>query len=308
LRGSELLGIVVRMPKELLKIDTSALDELAAINEQLQHLKEYCDKAESLKGDVDPAVFERVIADYARRRASLEEKAAPLKVDARSAYQELEALYESLKRSLDEAVLQKQELEFRCKVGELDDKELEKQLRETEATLTQRKSDFGEVEVLHKRFLEALGSEVDVEIDMDMDKTVLAERAPLGAAEAQATIAAAAVVQSRPKASQTSSADAKTVLVPKAMLLADGDGTESTEFSLGTTNYIGSNGDNQVTVAGRGVSRKHALIKVGMEGFAIKDLKSRNGTLVNGERVVERPLADGDRITIGELSFVFRVR
>ena len=41
-------------------------------------------------------------------------------------------------------------------------------------------------------------------------------------------------------------------------------------------------------------------------GYTIRDLGSQNGTYVNGTRVDEAPLADGDRITIGEINLVFR--
>jgi len=34
------------------------------------------------------------------------------------------------------------------------------------------------------------------------------------------------------------------------------------------------------------VSRQHCLLRVGPEGVSVRDLGSRNGTLVNGQRVV----------------------
>jgi hypothetical protein len=46
-------------------------------------------------------------------------------------------------------------------------------------------------------------------------------------------------------------------------------------------------------------SREHAAIRPAPDGFTLADLGSTNGTLVNGVRVAERDLADGDVITIG---------
>ncbi len=55
-----------------------------------------------------------------------------------------------------------------------------------------------------------------------------------------------------------------------------------------------------------GVSRRHALISVTPRGFMIQDLDSQNGTFVNGTRIAERALADGDRIEVGAAILVFR--
>jgi pSer/pThr/pTyr-binding forkhead associated (FHA) protein len=54
------------------------------------------------------------------------------------------------------------------------------------------------------------------------------------------------------------------------------------------------------------VSRQHCLLRVAAEATFIRDLGSRNGTLVNGERVIgERRLVEGDRLQVGPLVFEF---
>jgi pSer/pThr/pTyr-binding forkhead associated (FHA) protein len=54
-------------------------------------------------------------------------------------------------------------------------------------------------------------------------------------------------------------------------------------------------------------SRLHAVLEQLAAGWLIRDLSSRNGTLLNGERVDrERPLAGGDEIRIGGTRLVFR--
>jgi len=54
------------------------------------------------------------------------------------------------------------------------------------------------------------------------------------------------------------------------------------------------------------VSRRHALLERDPQGvWSIVDLGSRNGTLVNGERVTDRhSLSDGDRISVGKSQIV----
>jgi predicted component of type VI protein secretion system len=52
------------------------------------------------------------------------------------------------------------------------------------------------------------------------------------------------------------------------------------------------------------VSRQHCLLRVTGAGIAVRDLGSRNGTLVNGVRVLgERALAHGDQVQVGPLVF-----
>lgn len=52
------------------------------------------------------------------------------------------------------------------------------------------------------------------------------------------------------------------------------------------------------------ISRRHCVILTTDEGVAVRDLGSRNGTLVNGVKISkETPLRDGDRVRIGPLEF-----
>jgi len=57
------------------------------------------------------------------------------------------------------------------------------------------------------------------------------------------------------------------------------------------------------------VSRLHASIERLGAGWIVRDLSSRNGTFVNGERVAgDRPLQAGDEIRVGQTRLVFRAR
>jgi hypothetical protein len=56
------------------------------------------------------------------------------------------------------------------------------------------------------------------------------------------------------------------------------------------------------------VSGLHAVLeRIGEAGWVVKDLSSRNGTFVNGERIWgERPLYPGDEIRVGGTRILFR--
>jgi adenylate cyclase len=60
-----------------------------------------------------------------------------------------------------------------------------------------------------------------------------------------------------------------------------------------------------VRLADREVSKEHASIERMGRDFILRDLGSSNGTFVNGRRVAEMRLRDGDEITLGASKLVF---
>jgi len=68
---------------------------------------------------------------------------------------------------------------------------------------------------------------------------------------------------------------------------------------------IGREASNAIAITDPSVSRKHCLLS-GQDGrFLVRDLDSRNGTLVNGAGVEEQWLQHGDEIAAGDSSFLF---
>lgn len=67
------------------------------------------------------------------------------------------------------------------------------------------------------------------------------------------------------------------------------------------TIYIGKNAENDYVINAPTVSRKHAVITVDDNGtVTIKDLNSTNGTYVNGERVTQKTLREGDVVMVAK--------
>ena len=62
---------------------------------------------------------------------------------------------------------------------------------------------------------------------------------------------------------------------------------------------IGRDPENDLVLDDRRVSRRHAEIRLRLGRYTLYDLQSTNGTFVNGRRVAEVVLSDGDRIAIG---------
>ncbi len=73
-------------------------------------------------------------------------------------------------------------------------------------------------------------------------------------------------------------------------------------------NGIGRSIDNEVILTDISVSRKHLKVLRNEHGeLRLRDLGSGNGTLLNGTRVHDAPLKDGDRIELGETVLVVRI-
>ena len=70
---------------------------------------------------------------------------------------------------------------------------------------------------------------------------------------------------------------------------------------------IGRGSDADITISDAGTSRKHVEILWDGERAVVRDLKSTNGTMLNGRPVSEAALAPDSTITIGRTDIVFRV-
>lgn len=64
-------------------------------------------------------------------------------------------------------------------------------------------------------------------------------------------------------------------------------------------NTVGANPENNVVLAVPGISRRHAVITCENGHVRVTDLKSKNGTFVNGVRVTEADLSPGDVLGFG---------
>jgi len=69
---------------------------------------------------------------------------------------------------------------------------------------------------------------------------------------------------------------------------------------------IGRDPSNDLVLPDAMVSRRHALIECRGSQFYLRDCNSSNGSLVNGDRVTERSLRDGDLVAIGSARLLFR--
>ncbi len=70
---------------------------------------------------------------------------------------------------------------------------------------------------------------------------------------------------------------------------------------------IGRDAGNAVQLSLPEVSKRHAALQHTHKGWSVRDLDSRNGLFVNGKKVRESVLRDGDRLMIGPYTLVFQI-
>ncbi len=70
---------------------------------------------------------------------------------------------------------------------------------------------------------------------------------------------------------------------------------------------IGRRQDCDLRIPTRDVSRRHCEIEITDDGVVVRDLGSTNGTYVNDQRIAEKKLDPGDRLTIGPVVFVVQI-
>lgn len=93
-----------------------------------------------------------------------------------------------------------------------------------------------------------------------------------------------------------------------ARLVARGGGRRRTALSLSRGRAaLGSAADNNIVLADKTISRRHATLEITEDSCVVADAGSTNGTFVNGQRVTEAtPVRNGDELRFGALKFLFQ--
>ena len=98
--------------------------------------------------------------------------------------------------------------------------------------------------------------------------------------------------------------------MPSKLIVKNTETNHSLEFDLaGERTRIGRAADRNDLVLDDGqVSREHAVLKKMRNTFMLVDLDSANGTFVNGQRIKERILTNGDSVAIGKYALEYKAQ
>jgi uncharacterized RDD family membrane protein YckC len=93
-----------------------------------------------------------------------------------------------------------------------------------------------------------------------------------------------------------------------AKLIVNPTSSNRREISLSRTTLlaIGRDPSNDLVLPDAMVSRRHAVVEWRGSQFFVRDCNSSNGSVVNGDRISEKLLRDGDLVAIGTARLLFR--
>jgi len=328
------------LPEALAEVDLGVIDVLKALKEESDTLRTRLKGLEDVKADFDPAVFSRVNADYARQLATIENKAEPLRQQARESYARLRGALNDISNAHEAVKLDRQEIELRRKLGEFDEADYKERLKGIETALAERAVAHKQGEALRARFLEVFASEEELLIadpgpssTQEMPAAIEPPAPPPLPRAAPPAPPAPGHDPHDPPAAQTQilqvlklpeppkvppppgAVDAKapafgpnaTMNLRTARLVPQNPEAGRSAIPLPPKPIsLGADAANEIRIGGPGVEARHAQITVDAKGYTLSDLGSKSGTRVNAEAIQQRLLRHEDVVQIGMARFVFR--
>jgi pSer/pThr/pTyr-binding forkhead associated (FHA) protein len=98
-----------------------------------------------------------------------------------------------------------------------------------------------------------------------------------------------------------------TLMMSRTRIIVLVDDKPEKEYMLGhETTTIGRSAESTIHLPHHDVSRQHATVIHEGDAYKIIDRGSPNGVFVNGDRITERVLQDGDVIQLGRRKLMFR--
>ena len=176
--------------------------------------------------------------------------------------------YAALGQTRERTRIEKEEIEFRSQIGELDASQLAERLVGPVNQLDECRQSLERLDQQKLRFVDAFGSEESM-LGLDTRRIGPGETTGDGC-----------------------------LPEPRGLLHVEGEGVESAVYALGPRRE--SAGPKTTTFAFRAAASRVITLSSGQRpGIPAADLGSQNGTVVNGARMAERQLSDGDTIALG---------
>lgn len=91
------------------------------------------------------------------------------------------------------------------------------------------------------------------------------------------------------------------------LLLQKKDGSFKSIPMPSSVTIMGRRKDCDLRIPLAAVSRRHCRLFTHGNTLKVRDLNSRNGTIVNGQAVEETDIKPGDKLTVGTLTFILQV-
>lgn len=143
-------------------IDVSAVESLKTLKSEQDVLTERLQQLEEKRSAVAEAVYLRVRGDYETRNREIEQKAAPLKQEARVQFLALSGLLDRYAADHEAITLDRQEIDLRHQLGEFDAGEFKRRIADLETELAARGEALERAQELKAKFLDAFRAEAEL--------------------------------------------------------------------------------------------------------------------------------------------------
>ncbi|HPQ80385.1 MAG TPA: FHA domain-containing protein [bacterium] len=317
-------GLEFPINQQLLEDATRAREEWRVVRDRLS-------KIEQNKEQVSPVVYDRVRRDYDSR---LKEATAELLQKKKSVDQELASLRETRKKihsQLDEHRHRLEEIKFRNTLGEFSEEEYQSSARTEQDKIAKFETVIGAVDTNINRYEAIFEGEVELfatpETEPAGDDSAVHEVSNISGIPHDAepiTDAKGFVIDEgtgpdyfggATDADRTSpeieeSQTERGAPPPEGKRLArvviiSGDDAGASYPVKGTVSF-GRAESNTIVLKDSKASRQHAQIQQQGSEYVVVDLNSSNGTYVNGQRIEEHVLSNGDEIMVGDAVMQFQ--
>jgi len=277
------------------------LNEIKGLLQEKDRVLQVLERAHQERESVRETVLRRVLTEYREKWNSLYESAQPLIKELGDKIEEMDNHQKSLEAArlgMEERV---EEVEFRYKIGDMEE---EAYLEKKQSTIEELESIKAELDDLdkeltdYKRALETLKQPLPEELQAFIGEIV-------GSAPSAPSAAGAPKGKSSEKKSMV---EPDVVFTPRnAYLEMVADGSRFPLVPPVIT--LGRAKDNHIVLDDSRVSRYHGRIEIegDFERIIYRDLGSSNGSFLNGRKIVESELKETDKLFLGSTELVVKV-
>jgi hypothetical protein len=315
----------------LLEGATKAMEEWRVIRDRLRRIEEHRDQ-------VSEAVYERVRHDYEQKLAQATDLLLSKKEDIDGELATLYATRQKIEEQLVEHRQDHEEVKFRNTLGEYQESEFQDKSKDSQDKISKFETILSAVDTNIGRYESIFAGEEELfarheetapeeeisevaeissvshaphEIEPLTDESgyVLeeeehnyftpseAEGTPHGREDSQTARASI-----DPKVAEKLKASG-----PRPRIVIINGENAGAAFPIKGTTSLGRADSNSIPLKDSKASRQHAQIQKQGNEFILLDLNSSNGTFVNGERIDEHVLSNGDEIMIGDSILQFQL-
>ncbi|MFH0799009.1 MAG: FHA domain-containing protein [Pseudomonadota bacterium] len=318
-------------------IDQQLLEEATRCREEWRVIKDRLGKIDSSHGQVTQVVYERVRKDY---EARLKDEVALLLKKKSSVDQEIATLKETrnkINSQLEGHRHALEEIQFRNTLGEFDEEKYQSAAREEQDKIAKFETVLSAVDTNISRYEAIFASDEELfaahephaeEDEISGKEEISSVTSPDHEAEPMTDDKGFVIEEEGGPDYFSASTDAgkelpgaetsTTSKIPPDLnaprpadkkrarvVVINGDDAGAAYTVKGTVSF-GRAESNTVVLRDAKASRQHAQIQQQGSEYVVVDLNSSNGTYVNGQRIEEHVLSNGDEIQIGDAIMQFQ--